>query len=574
MAGPYTLAEIRPMIPVHPQCRCVALPVLPDLGEEKKKPGPEPGPEPVVPGGSAKETVERMIRTGTYRRQDIVDAMVARGAKRDTVLMYLREGLETSKTSYWPYPRMIVVGPDGRLSFGGAVQAVKKIAPAVAKKVAPAKMAKPVAKAPARPTADSKHPSFIRNPQDAPAYARKVEWVKETEWWLDDAAAAKRQFELADEGLQKFRTWLELNTPYELLRDIYNLPGGALYRNYVGVGSSMDTLGAMARAGLGQSSARTKTLQAMREVLLDIQKERRLAHAVWVKNMTAEQVDEYRDSVVRKLLVKRADLTYDTGGKVIAKASDDDIGKIRDALLPRRWAGETGPLDWVPLDMLDDMSQAGFRISPFGKGRAFYGTVDRTSAIYRTYRGQNDVTKAWYHVEYSRAQLRKVIAHEWGHAIDDFFGLNTRGPGGLWLDNFYVSKADGDNFFRWFMKNTTGAKGTYDNGDGRYFVGKWFDNYEGHIYPQGGAGQEWVAMQTQRIQQTMASPANRAGDRWERVRERYPEFSNFLEQLFGDPTKGKDGLIRLASIDIAGDPEMVNEIRAASRAVSVVTAGR
>ncbi len=220
--------------------------------------------------------------------------------------------------------------------------------------------------------------------------------------------------------------------------------------------------------------------------------------------------------------------------------------------------------DWIPFDMLDKLEREGLAAKVLKTaGRANYREGLKAVTLFKD----------------SGAD---VVAHEFGHAIDDLVfgrtdfgdvGRISRGTGFLWTDNVYVTEKVGKDFREVFRRTSSGKKGRYTNGDGEYWKDNWIDDYEGRIYRGTGAGDEWWAMNVQRyhkyqigldkydrkveqIRKDIANSAlsqgyrnarevelstleregreNWAGrlSKWDKAKERYPELTDFIEEKF------------------------------------------
>lgn len=154
--------------------------------------------------------------------------------------------------------------------------------------------------------------------------------------------------------------------------------------------------------------------------------------------------------------------------------------------------------DHIPTDIMTEMIDwQGYTFTISGKQnlRASFRSRDKTSFV--TMKGRNGNVDAF--------------AHEWGHAVDDFFsrrggyvGDYLNGMTGLhWEDGIekvaYVTKRDAQDMRIAFKSHTSGEIGTYASGDGKFYKDNWMEDYEGRIYDKGGIGQEWWAMNMSRL---------------------------------------------------------------------------
>lgn len=224
--------------------------------------------------------------------------------------------------------------------------------------------------------------------------------------------------------------------------------------------------------------------------------------------------------------------------------------------------------DWVPIDMLDNLRDAGLKAtSHSGYLRAYYKPSSQRIALTHT-------------------DTYDVIAHEIGHAIDDLVlgrtlpHHNSIGTGLNWVDNVYTSNAKGKELRTIYRSYTNGKQGLYTNGDGYYWKDNWLDDYEGRIYSKTrGIGEEWWAVNCQRYskyqvkmrrydgairrieseientsapgyktslqkklvrlkQEGQSTWAARVSE-WEKAKKRYPELTSFIEDNFGKRVAGK-----------------------------------
>ncbi len=166
-----------------------------------------------------------------------------------------------------------------------------------------------------------------------------------------------------------------------------------------------------------------------------------------------------------------------------------------------------------------------------------------------------------------------------------------------------ITSKDGNSYRQWFRNIRSDEKGLYSNGDGEYWKDNWIHNYEGRIYrgANGYHGIEWWTMNVQRFQEyyikrmdltvyekrkaalekSIAETNNLidkfgtektipmykkaikkyedelyalnkftpeeyaeiyAGKTWQKVRQRYPELAQFIEDNFGKRFISKDNL--------------------------------
>jgi len=93
-----------------------------------------------------------------------------------------------------------------------------------------------------------------------------------------------------------------------------------------------------------------------------------------------------------------------------------------------------------------------------------------------------------------------TMAHEFAHAIDQYWSGKRNRVGGWWSDSKYIKKKDGDKYRKLFKNQHSGKKRIYTNGDGEYWEDNWIHNYEGRVYTRsyGDTGIEWWSMNMQR----------------------------------------------------------------------------
>jgi len=219
--------------------------------------------------------------------------------------------------------------------------------------------------------------------------------------------------------------------------------------------------------------------------------------------------------------------------------------------------------NWVPFDVLNGLESSGLKVQVF------------PSPSLRANYSQDLVSL-------SKTDGVNIIAHETAHAVDDFFGLNKHAGrdlrsadgGFIWDDNQFVSKTNAISLKEEYKSIRSGEKGIYKNGDGAYWKDNWINNYEGRIYNR-GIGHEWWAMNNQRFSKYQNAGVkfdktieNYTKDikrlqgkedlivghlkgqikkmtdegrdtwaartsKWDKARERYPELSSFIEEKFG-----------------------------------------
>jgi hypothetical protein len=146
----------------------------------------------------------------------------------------------------------------------------------------------------------------------------------------------------------------------------------------------------------------------------------------------------------------------------------------------------------IPYRLLADMDRAGLRVEyAHFAGRGSFSDIGRIS-LYKTH------------------DLSRVAAHEFGHAIDSFLGSGARGFGdtfGKWATSPYATKEEAKAYRSWFMKNRleSGAKGTFYNGDGQFWKGKWIENYEARIYRGTGVFHQFFSKAMERYNKAVTT---------------------------------------------------------------------
>jgi len=229
---------------------------------------------------------------------------------------------------------------------------------------------------------------------------------------------------------------------------------------------------------------------------------------------------------------------------------------------------------WIPYDALETLKENGLEVTYKADVRSFY-------------RASSEV------ITLSRRDSAQVIAHEFGHAIDDLVmnrkfdtSFSFKGTGFIGEGNEYVSKEQLDALRKEYKSLSSGIKGVFKNGDGAYWKNNWLDVYEGRIYKgSSGLGEEWWAMNCQRYQKYRAGLIKYDADlqrlkndymhslkvrgeehsftktmkkryetllqegkevwsarlsKWDKVRERYSELSQFVEESFSGRLMRKD----------------------------------
>ena len=145
-----------------------------------------------------------------------------------------------------------------------------------------------------------------------------------------------------------------------------------------------------------------------------------------------------------------------------------------------------------------------------------------------------------------------IIAHEFGHAIEDLIGgyddLHVKADQGFgfqWTDNRFVTSKDAQELVKEYNSLCSGDIGEYSNGDGEYHKNNWINDYEGRIYKGGGVGIEWWAMNIQRYvryrhlsknlpyEDELKEKAALKASEWGKAKERYPKLAKFIEENFG-----------------------------------------
>jgi len=269
-----------------------------------------------------------------------------------------------------------------------------------------------------------------------------------------------------------------------------------------------------------------KILQIYKELL----EKERFARNQHLSFFTDSELLRYKREVIRKMAGPNAGLT------------PGQVGTIQNAM----YEG----LDWMPVDLLDDMQRNGFGAdwNMFTSGRAKWSSPQ--AKLFKN----SDAT---------------VVAHEFGHALDDLL-TNTPGAhaqGGHWIDSYYASKADGKRYRDWFTRQHSKKLGTYTNGDGYYWKDNWIDDYEGRVYSmadslaaaiekgkaksyvytdRSNSGVEWISMNVQRYMGAKhPHKYSFKAAEWKKAKETYPELTGLLERLFGKVDAPK----RFASFD-------------------------
>jgi hypothetical protein len=155
----------------------------------------------------------------------------------------------------------------------------------------------------------------------------------------------------------------------------------------------------------------------------------------------------------------------------------------------------------VGFEVLSELKQSGMSIRVAKKGRASFGPDDRSLN--------------WFHQNpYGESNFgARVIAHETSHAIDSYMSNTGRSVSwdmGTWRDtNPWAGESDAKNYRKWFKQSTTGKYGTYGNGDGRYHVGNFIDEYEGRIYKKPQSNHpEFFSMGSQRYGEAFEASMN------------------------------------------------------------------
>jgi len=224
---------------------------------------------------------------------------------------------------------------------------------------------------------------------------------------------------------------------------------------------------------------------------------------------------------------------------------------------------------------------------------------------------------------YTLASDEITVAHEFGHALDNLWSSSRNKVrwlvqgGGEWVDNGYVTTSEGEAFREWFGRRLTGRRLLYRHPSGKkydyiYWEDEWIDQYEGRHYDLlSGEGHEWISMQAQRYSayynsrtayyarygglgkdiedfdvwfnrrargaafitaaaedlKIVGDSRNLAGiQEWFLAREKYPEFTKFLEKKFMPVPTNESVHLRLgravASKIVRKDeiPETVDEV--------------
>ena len=151
--------------------------------------------------------------------------------------------------------------------------------------------------------------------------------------------------------------------------------------------------------------------------------------------------------------------------------------------------------EWVPYNILDEMADDHFQVNVVEK-------ADLHQGLREFYKKRK--------INISPDSQFEKIAHEWGHAVDDYmsyeikdFGSinaskNLHNPGLNWRNNDYTTAKEGNALQTYYYSFATGEKREYTNGDGFFWEDNWLDDYEGRIYGEYGVGEEWWAMNIER----------------------------------------------------------------------------
>jgi hypothetical protein len=218
-----------------------------------------------------------------------------------------------------------------------------------------------------------------------------------------------------------------------------------------------------------------------------------------------------------------------------------DVRKIQEAI-----DKFTIGTEWVPLDIMEEMADAGYTAELAKSVAGKENRANFRSALKRIklYAGDEGID---------------IYAHEWAHAVDDFFA-NNKGTGFRWSNTksmyrHYLTEAEAQTLAKNYHTHHSGRIGEYKNGDGNYHIGNWLDDYEGRIYKHGGVGNEWWTMNLQRfaisyaranssrfaaglnrewtLGNIISSVGRETSLQWSRVKEIYPELYDFINAKFG-----------------------------------------
>jgi len=188
----------------------------------------------------------------------------------------------------------------------------------------------------------------------------------------------------------------------------------------------------------------------------------------WVNTLSGKELQKERKKIVESLL--RMDSSYPSSVRRQA------IKYI-----------ELGT-EHIPYRLLADMERRGLYIN-------YTNSTGRAHFISRAEGEINIFGKA--------PDIPATVAHEMGHAIDWFLSSNARGFGGFagrWSNTIYATAKEADQYNGWFQKQLLPSKVTkdYGNGDGKYWVGKFINNYEARIYKGQGKHPQFFSMACER----------------------------------------------------------------------------
>jgi hypothetical protein len=234
-------------------------------------------------------------------------------------------------------------------------------------------------------------------------------------------------------------------------------------------------------------------------------------------------------------------------------------------------------LQHVSYRMLYEMEQAGCRINWKAMKKIKKGGISRWKgrAFYDTTKGEC--------VMYIGDDVADTVAHEYGHAIDAWFGSGNmqisgyygNGTGLVWKDSgrWGMGFEERTKLREFYVRQMNGETGTFTNGDGLYDKGSWITNYEGRRYERftrnvsapwdpevrlEGIGNEFWAMNVQRYNDAYRRAYGTYNRRTRQLNKVLTKYEDALEEAQRASIPNKE-TIKLWEDKIANQKRVISE---------------
>jgi len=486
----FTIDRIETMIPAHPNCRCVALPVVKPPGEKEfllKGPLIKPKPKKKVFGPGIDEDKYNAWLAWKKGGQSAGDLSKIAGGRYDidTILGWMREWEKRGVIK-----KPIVIKPE---------------------------VVKP-----------------------KPKRKKRYKLLPKEKILVDDIQRKIQVFQELDFSEKSLKVWYSMSSAarlravrksfrdgYEFMFKDYKSIEEALKFHKVGVAKSYETLkkveNLLTKRIPSTRGKAKKEWERIHSELVSLKKGKTKIEAVGHRNVL--------EAVERKAYYRY--VSYMSDAEVASLRSEilDDLfdlssfssGEIK-SIMNKAKEGT----DWIPFDILDMLKTQGLQIrvkKSLVRGEYFY--LNKTITL-------------------SSQHSSTTFAHEFAHSIDDLIfskkvvRKGSKGTGFQWVDNDFITEAEGKRMSDLFAKTHSNVKGTYTNGDGQYWKDNWIRDYEGRIYEGEGAGvgNEWWAVNCERYAGHKIVEKVGYSD-WIKAKERYPELTDFIERIFEKKFAGR-----------------------------------